>query len=89
MAKKQEVVELGDKAQDAVTGLTGIVTSTSKNLFGCNRAYVQPQADKNQKIADGFWCDVDSLKVLKKSVVKGHAEIPELAKTGGPMSRVR
>jgi hypothetical protein len=83
------MVKLGDKAKDVVTGLEGIVISTSQALFGCDRVYIQPSVDKDGKQRDGFWVDIDSVKIVKVGAVKGHVERKPSEKTGGPMSRIR
>ena len=74
---------LGNKVRDKVTGLIGIITSRSECLYGCNRYYVQPQADKNSKVPDAYWFDEDQLEV------KGSGVTAVKKNTGGPMSRQR
>jgi hypothetical protein len=83
------VAKLGDRVKDKVTGLVGILTAMSHNLFGCDRGFIQPVAAPDMKIPDGFWCDKDSLEVLEIGVVQGHSLKPELSKTGGPMSKIK
>jgi hypothetical protein len=73
--------ELGKKACSKVTKLTGILTSRSENLYGCNRYLIQPAADKDQKIAEAWWVDEDDIKILGPGVSATKKD------TGGPMSR--
>ena len=55
---------LGHKAVDAVTGLKGVVTSISFDLYGCVQALVTPPAaDKNN--TDATWLDVGRLKISR------------------------
>jgi hypothetical protein len=74
--------ELGKAVQQKTTGLKGIITARSENLYGCNRYYVQPKALKDSKLPDGWWMDEDDIKVTGRGV------IVEKKNTGGPMSKV-
>jgi hypothetical protein len=47
-----DVVKLGDKVKDRVTGLTGIVIARTDWLNGCIRMTVQPQELKDGKPVD-------------------------------------
>jgi hypothetical protein len=73
---------LGKKVKCKVTGLTGVVTSRSECLYGCNRYFIQPPAGKDQKVPDGFWVDEDQIDVTGEGVKA------EKKATGGPMSRI-
>lgn len=44
---------LGLLAKSRTTGLKGIITSRSENLYGCNRYYIQPKYNKDMKQLDG------------------------------------
>lgn len=74
--------DLGLQAVAKVTGLKGIITSRSECLYGCNRYYIQPKADKDNKIPDGWWNDEDDIEIVGKGVTATPKE------TGGPMSRI-
>lgn len=76
--------ELGLKATTKVTKQKGIITSRSENLFGCNRYYIQPEADKEGKVIDGFWTDEEDLVVSKGKPINALKK-----NTGGPMSKIR
>jgi hypothetical protein len=56
---------LGNKVQSLTTGLQGILTSRSENLYGCNRYYIQPPVSAAGTIPDGWWVDEDDIKVLE------------------------
>lgn len=75
--------QLGYRAESKTTGLAGVVTARSENLYGCNRYFVQPPVDKDGKVPDGWWIDEDDVQI-----VGPHLERQEKA-TGGPMSRTR
>ena len=77
-------VNLGSKVKSVVTGITGIVTNRSECLYGCNRYFIQPKADKTGKFTDGIWVDEGEVKVIEDTVVKGVQ-----SSRGGPASRIR
>lgn len=53
---------LGLPVKDRVTGLTGVVTSVSFDLYGCIQAVVHPGLDKDGKPAEQTWFDVARLE---------------------------
>jgi hypothetical protein len=60
---------LGLRAQDKVTGFTGVVTSVAFDLYGCVTALLNPGMDKDSKLADQTWFDVGRLKILNQNPV--------------------
>jgi len=60
---------LGMRAEDRVTGINGVVTSISFDLYGCIQALVNPGLDKDGKIQDQLWFDVGRLKVTSSAPV--------------------
>lgn len=66
---KKHLDLLGMRVQDSVTGLKGVVTSIGFDLYGCVQAIVHPGTDKDGKLADSLWFDVQRLKVLDKKPV--------------------
>lgn len=85
-----DLIELGDKVEDEVTGVVGIVIGMTKWLAQCDRAIVQPQGTHEGKPIEAFSVDVPHLKVIKKQVVKQNVQIvtiegkTEVRRTGGP-----
>lgn len=77
--------ELGCEVEAKVTRLRGVVTSRSECLYGCNRYYIQPPADKDMKIPEGWWVDEDDIVVVGQGVNVARGENPP----GGPMSKIR
>jgi len=75
--------ELGIEAASKVTWISGIITARSENLYGCNRYYVQPRADREMKLPDGWWIDEDDVNVIGPGVVVHQSP------NGGPMSKIR
>jgi hypothetical protein len=63
-------IELGSKVKSNISGFTGIVTSRSEHLNGCNRYWVAPEVDKDGKLPEGYWFDENELEVVKGPVLK-------------------
>jgi hypothetical protein len=80
-----DVVKLGDKVKDRVTGLTGIVIARTDWLNGCIRMTVQPQELKDGKPVDSSCFDIEELVLLKAGAVSPK---PEEKRTNGPMPSV-
>lgn len=62
----QHLSLLGKRVQDKVTGLKGIVTSISFDLYGCIQTTLHPGIDKDGKVMDQSWFDVNRLEVLSE-----------------------
>lgn len=61
---------LGFKVKDKVTGMEGVCTSISIDLYGCIQALVNPGLDKDGKHRDQVYYDVNRLdKTSKKAVM--------------------
>ena len=61
----RHIALLGKKAKDKITGLTGIITSVSFDLYGCIQAVITPPASKEGKVNSGHWFDVTRLEILE------------------------
>ncbi len=66
---QKQIQLLGHEVRDRVTGLKGVVTSVSFDLYGCIMAVVSPRAKKDGDAVEGRWCDVKRLEVLSKRPV--------------------
>lgn len=53
---------LGYRMKDRITGLTGVVTSISFDLYGCVQACLHPGLDKEGKVFELHWYDVGRLE---------------------------
>lgn len=86
---------LGLKVEDKVTGITGIVTSVSFDLYGCIQAIINRGLDNDGKSFEQMWFDVARLRVIDPAPVmdrpnyeyglvadgkKGPAEKPAISK---------
>jgi hypothetical protein len=69
MMIKKHLDMLGVKVEDRVTGMKGVITSISFDLYGCVQAVINPGLDKDEKPRDGMWMDVARFKVLDTTPV--------------------
>ena len=69
MGTKKHLDMLGMKVVDRVTGMRGVVSSISFDLYGCIQAIVVPPVDDDGKLPGGKWFDVARLKVTGKKRV--------------------
>lgn len=61
---------LGDEVRNRITGFTGIVSSYSKHLAGCERLWVEPRVDATGKPMEGQWLDIDLAEVVRPNVIE-------------------
>jgi len=73
MKVKEHMNLLGHKCKDRVTGFSGVIASVSFDLYGCIQALVNPGTDKDGKLLEQMWFDVNRLKITSKTPVM---EIP-------------
>lgn len=69
MQVQQHIDLLGLKCKDSVTGLEGVITCISFDLYGCVQAIVHPGMDKDGNLKDTLWFDVARLKVIDQTPV--------------------
>ncbi|MEI6528331.1 MAG: hypothetical protein WCO10_01505 [bacterium] len=62
--------KLGDRAKDVVSGQEGVVVAISERIGGLLYASVQPEDLKGGKPKESFVTELQTLKVLKRSVVE-------------------
>ena len=76
---------LGLKVQDKVTGIKGIATSISYDLYGCVQVIITAGAKDNSLQKDNYWYDSHRLKILSKKPVMELPDFEELEeKPKGP-----
>jgi hypothetical protein len=63
-------INLGDRAKDKISGITGIVTCTTVYLAGSARAAITPEESKDGKPAESCDFDLGQLTVVQKNVVE-------------------
>jgi hypothetical protein len=97
MDKFEEILKkyIGFPVKDNITGIEGIVTSISFDLYGCVQALVDRGLDKNGEFLENGWYDINRLRIIKnkrvmdcphlkneKTIIdKGPALKPSLPKT--------
>jgi hypothetical protein len=80
--KIQAIELLGHKVVDKVTGMKGVVTSISFDLYGCIQAVITPAIDEKElKPREGHWYDVQRLKVTSREPVMA---VPTFSVESGP-----
>lgn len=60
---------LGTTVTDKVTGITGVVTSISFDLYGCVQAIVKQRVQDDGKTPDARWYDVNRLDIVEPTRV--------------------
>lgn len=69
MKIKEHLNLLGLRVEDRVTGFTGVVSSICFDLYGCIQAVVNPGLNKDGKLGEQTYFDVNRLKVLSDEPV--------------------
>ncbi len=78
-------IKLGDKAKDALTGFTGIVTARCDYLTGCVQFKVTPKSlSKDGKPDDGEWFDESRLVASQWKALRSGAAVTRVVAPGGP-----
>jgi len=75
---------LGKEARDKVTGFTGIITGHCEYLTGCSQYGIQPKVDKEGKVPDTRWVDVNRCEIVGDGVEV--ANVSDIKNPGGPQS---
>lgn len=77
-------IALGSMVKSNISGFSGMVTSRSEHINGCNRYWVAPKCDKDGKLPEGAWLDEQELVVTKKPTL-----INETPDRGGFPSKIK
>ena len=64
MSIKQHIELLGKRAEDRVTGFSGIISTIAFDLYGCIQATIMPPMKEDGTVPDGRWYDVNRLKII-------------------------
>lgn len=81
---------LGHKASDRVSGLEGIVTSVSFDLYGCIQGLIHPGLDKDGKLEDQCWIDLNRLEIIGDQTVMAQPDFvqgPAIEGKKGPAEK--
>lgn len=60
---------LGRRIKDKISGVEGIATSVSFDLYGCEMVIINRGLDKDGKHHENSWYDVGRIEVLDGNVV--------------------
>lgn len=66
---KKHLELLGMEVEDKVTGLRGIVSSISFDLYGCIQAVITQKVKEDGTVPTSRWFDVPRLKIINKKPV--------------------
>lgn len=55
---------LGLRCKDKVTGMVGVITCVSFDLYGCVQAVLHPGLDAKGELKDTCWFDIARLEIL-------------------------
>ena len=61
---------LGKKARDKVTGMTGIIVGKLIYLYGCNQYGLAPECKKGETTKNTSWLDEGRVKIIGKGITK-------------------
>lgn len=89
----KQKIELGDTAQDLVTGFKGMVVAITQYITGCRRISLQPPVDKSGAVPETQSFDEPMLKVIKKATqtikeARGVLDKEPRSKGGPPLYKV-
>ncbi len=80
-------IELGVTVKSKISKFTGIVTSRSEHINGCDRYWVEPTVDREGKKREGFWFDDKELEVVTSvKKIKGENNHSKIRTGGFPSS---
>ena len=77
MQETKHINLLGLKAEDVVTGFSGVISTMSFDLYGCVQAVLTPPVNEKGEMKDGKWFDVTRLNVTANEPVM---ERPDFSK---------
>lgn len=66
---EKHLKKLGHQCRDKVTGLEGVITHVGFDLYGCVQAIVHPGVDKEGKLKDTIWFDIERLEITHTTPV--------------------
>ena len=63
---RESIGLLGLKAEDRVTGFSGVISSVTFDLYGCVQAIVTPRVGSDGKTGEGHWFDIKRLTTSER-----------------------
>ena len=65
-----EIIELGHKVRDKITGFEGIVIAKCEYINGCIQFEVKPIIWENNKVDQSQWIDIQQLEISCDKIIK-------------------
>lgn len=84
MSDDNKVFELGDKLRDRVSGFTGIAMAIIEFYNGCVRYMLEPETDKDGKLVEACYIDVQQLEKVDDGLNKKQERAKQ--NTGGSVN---
>ena len=85
ISTREHLSILGKKVRDRVTGMEGIATSVCFDLYGCVQTIINPGTDKDGKVRDQLWFDINRLLVLDNTPVMAPPAFDAKLRPDGPI----
>lgn len=60
--------ELGLRAKDKISGMTGVITARCEFLTGCNRYCITPQELKDGRPIEGMYFDEEQIQIIGNGI---------------------
>lgn len=80
------VINPGDKVKDLVSGYTGIATSVTRFLNGCDRVCVCPPVKEDGSFQDERWFDATQCEIVQAAAIQPN---PAVSVEKEPLRAVR
>ena len=77
MQETKHIDLLGLKAEDLVTGYSGVISSVCFDLYGCVQGALTPPINEKGELKDGRWFDVARLKITDNEPVMKRPDFSE------------
>ena len=68
------MINLGDRVQDVISGINGIVVAKTQWLYGCERVTIEPEGNDKGKMFDRITVDMPQVKLLKSKILVAKKE---------------
>lgn len=76
-----EHIQLGQQAEDIITGFTGIIIGRAEYLTGCTQYGLAPKAEPGKPTTSSEWFDKGRIRITGPGITPADVKAPE---DGGP-----
>ena len=64
---EEHIAQLGMRAEDKISGIAGVITAISFDLYGCVQACLSPGVVKQDgKLPESYWYDIKRLRITSR-----------------------